>query len=377
MGTWNSIVESTLPYFPLFSMIIAISSTLLAAHWILIRRHEELGNERMWPRQIAMLGLTLIALVALVLVLPLSEGTRNRLLGIIGLLISGILAFSSTNVVANLMAGILLRVTKPFRTGDFIRIGDHFGRVAERGLFDTEVQSESRELIAIPNTYLVSHPVTTIRTSGTIISTTLSLGYDVHHAHVEPLLLQAAKEIGLEEPFVHILELGNYAITYRISGFLPEVKWLITARSNLCRKVLDILHGQGIEIMSPTFMNQRRVDDAGKIIPTLVQKDLSAPPVLAEDIVFDKAEQAEQTEKEKQKLMDDMQELETALKEAPEEEKNRIKDEIEEGRERLKLLEQTTEEPSAETHIAEPDNSHDNGEGGGVGPASSLKSSAK
>ncbi|MEK6201658.1 MAG: mechanosensitive ion channel family protein [Desulfobulbaceae bacterium] len=377
MGIWNSIVEFTLPYLPLLSMIIAISSTLLAAHWMLIRRQEELGNERMCPRQICMLGLTLVALVALILVLPVSEGARNRLLGIIGLLISGILAFSSTTVVANLMAGILLRVTKPFRTGDFIRVGDHFGRVSERGLFETEIQSESRELIAIPNTYLVSNPVTTIRSSGTIIATTLSLGYDVHHAQVEPLLLQAAKESGLEEPFVHILELGNYAITYRISGFLPEIKWLITARSNLCHSVLDILHGQGIEIMSPTYMNQRPVNDAARIIPTLVQEDLSAPPVMAEDIVFDKAEQAEQTENEKQKLMDDMQELETALKEAPEEEKNRIKDEIEEGRERLKLLEQTPEESSAETHVTEPDRSRDTGKDGGVGTAGPLKSSMK
>ncbi len=332
-----------------------------------------LGNERMCPRQIAMLVLMLVALVVMVLALPISEGSRNRLLAIIGLLISGIVAFSSTNIVANLMAGVLLHLTKPFRTGDFIRIGDHFGRVAERGLFDTEVQSESRELIAIPNTYLVSHPVTTIRTSGTIISTTLSLGYDVHHSQVEPLLLQAAEESGLSEPFVHILELGNYAITYRISGFLPEIKWLITARSNLCRTVLDILHGQGIEIMSPTYMNQRRVGDGEKMIPTLVQEEVSSPPVMAEDIVFDKAEQAEQAEDEKQKLINDMQVLESALKEAPEEEKKRIKDEIAEGRERLKLLEQTTEKLSAKTRIAQPDSSSDTGKGGGVGPASSTQ----
>ena len=54
-----------------------------------------------------------------------------------------------------------------------------------------------------------------------------------------------------------------------------------------------------------------------------------------------------------------MKELETALKEAPEEEKQRIKDEIAEGRERLKILEQMTEELSAETHIAEPNRSEE------------------
>lgn len=114
-----------------------------------------------------------------------------------------------------------------------------------------------------------------------------------------------------------------------------------------------------------------------KIIPTLVQEGVSAPAVVAEDIVFDKAEQAEQLEHEKEKLTDDIQELETALKVALEEEKKRLKDEIEEGRERLKLLAQTTEESSAETHIAEPDGSRDTGKGSGVGAAGSLKSSMK
>jgi len=132
MGIWNSIVEFTLPYLPLLSTIFVISATLLTAHWLLIRRHADLGNERMCPRQITMLILTLVALVAIVLVLPVSEGARNRLLGIIGLLISAILAFSSTSIVASFMAGILLRLTRPFRTGDFIRAGDHFGRVSER-----------------------------------------------------------------------------------------------------------------------------------------------------------------------------------------------------------------------------------------------------
>ena len=33
-----------------------------------------------------------------------------------------------------------------------------------------------------------------------------------------PLLIEAAEKSGLEEPFVHIIEIGNYSITYRISG---------------------------------------------------------------------------------------------------------------------------------------------------------------
>ncbi len=182
-------------------------------------------------------------------------------------MISGTFAFSSTTIMANLMAGVMLRMTRPFRTGDFIRVESYFGRVAERGLLDTEIQDESRELIAIPNTYLISHAVTVVRSSGTIVSTTLSLGYDVHHLVVEPLLLRAAERARLEDPFVHVLELGNYAITYRVSGLLVEVKNLLTVRSNLCREILDVLHEEQIEIASPTIMNQRRWPEETKLIP--------------------------------------------------------------------------------------------------------------
>jgi len=333
-------MESALPYLPFLGAAVASGAILWGAHWFLIARHADLGKERKFPRQIVMLGLTLVCLVAIVLSLPISESSRNGLIRLIGLLASGTLAFSSTTVVANLMAGILLRVTKPFGIGDFIRVGDHFGRVSERGLLETEIQSESRELVAIPNTYLISHPVTTIRSSGTIIALTLSLGYDVHHSRVEPLLVKAAQESGLEEPFVHILELGNHSVTYRVSGFLKEVKWLITARSNLSRSVLDVLHGQGIEIMSPSYMGQRKLADEMKIVPPAGKEKASGTPVIAENIVFDKAEQAEQKEKEEQELVGTIQKLESSLKDATEEDREQIKKRIAEGRERLKVLEQ-------------------------------------
>ena len=339
MRIWDRTLESIYPFLPFLGITIGLGAVLWGAHWYLIGRHIDLSNERKFPRQLVMLGITLLGLVTLVLSLPISESLRNRLLGLIGLLASGILAFSSTTVVANFMAGILLRVTKPFQIGDFIHVGDHFGRVSERGLFDTEIQSESRELIAIPNTYLISNPITTTRSSGTIVSVVLSLGYDVHHARIEALLVKAAHDSGLKEPFVHILELASYSVTYRISGFLEDVKWLITARSNLFRTVLDALHGDGIEIMSPSYMNQRRVPEGKQAIPATDQGESSEKPVLAEDIVFDKAEQAEQIEKERQQAAGEIERLEALLKEAADEDKERIRTRIAAYQERLKDLE--------------------------------------
>jgi len=210
--------------------------------------------------------------------------------------------------------------------------------VAERGLFDTEIQSENREFIALPNAYLVNNPVSTIRKSGTIVAATLSLGYDVHHLQIEPLLITAAQKSGLTSPFVHIIELGNFSITYRISGLLIEVKGLLTARSNLFRSILETLHSEGIEIMSPTFMNQRKMDVENKIIPTFVHAAPDKKLVDAEGIVFDKAELAAQLEDEKKELMDDIKNLESKLKTTSDEGWTQVKASIKKKRERLDIV---------------------------------------
>lgn len=335
-------------YLPSLLLAFGLLLGLWGIHWFLIDRHPDLGNERKLPRQLAILILSLAGVLAVILILPIEENSRNRLLGLIGLIVSGTIAFSSTNLLANLMGGILLRMNKPFGIGDFIRVEQHFGRVTERGLFDTEIQTASRELIAIPNAYLISHPIKTTRSSGAIVSATLSLGYDIHHARVEPLLLRAAKTCGLKEPWVHLLEMGNFAVTYQVSGLLENIEGLITARSNLCRSVLDTLHGHGIEIMSPTYMNQRRMAEDATTIPVAVEVPPSVPPQGGEHVVFDKAEESARREKEKQQLIKDIQALETSLKEPSEIDKPQIKKTLESARERLKALEEAEAKPDSE-----------------------------
>ena len=335
----EAIQAALVEFMPFFFTVISVLLVLWIAHMLLIARQTDLGSEKLFPRLLTMMGLTLIGMVVIVLAIPVESDTRNQIIGLIGLVISAVFVFSSGNIFANLMAGILLRVTSPFRVGDFIQVNEHFGRVAERGLFDTEVQSESRELIAIPNTLLVTHPVATVRNSGVIVSTTLSLAYDLNHNQIRPLLLEAAATSGLKEPFVHIQALGDFSITYRISGVLTEAKELIAARSNLRIAVLDILHREHIEIVPS---GQRQLDAAEKaLLRSARQREKQKAWVdntVAEEIVFDKAEQAEQFSTEKSQLHGGIAALEEQLKTAEGEEKQVVSLELEHMKEQLATL---------------------------------------
>ena len=334
-------------FLPLILMTLLVGGGLRFTHWLLLERNSNLSSGAKFPRQMGMIGLALVGVVMTAMALPVPETTRNQVIGLIGLIFSGAIAFSSQTLIANLMAGIMLRVTKPFRTGDFITVGEHFGRVTERGLLDTEIQTEHRSLVAIPNTMLIGNAVSVERSSGALVSVELSLGYDLNHVRIERLLEIAAKRCGLEEPFVQILKLGDFSVSYRVSGLLNDVKGLLTARSNLSRSVLDTLHEAGIEIVSPNFMNQRPLPDGQQMIPPAASRYRTEKERKAEDIMFDKAEEAEQKEKAAKQVRTEIDRLEKMLNLAGENAKPRIQERLEGCRARLAELEEKPGEKEA------------------------------
>lgn len=251
----------------------------------------------------------------------------------IGIVISAVLALSSATIIGNGLAGIMLRAIRSFKPGDFIKVNDHFGRITERSLFHTEIQTEDRDLTTLPNLYLATNPIKVTRSSGTLISGTVSLGYDVNRQKIENTLLEAAKMAELKDPFVRITELGDFSVVYKIYGLLENIKTVISSQSKLNACIIDALHDADIEIVSPTFMNQRPVGDT-IFIPKKVRKHEEVKPAAEapENLIFDKAEDAESLENRKEKLADieeKLKVLQEELKAAEDDKKEGIKARIE------------------------------------------------
>ncbi len=246
-----------------------------------------------------------------VLTLPIDDGARDYAMQMFGLFITGAIALGSTSLLGNTMAGFMLKALQSFRPGDFIRVDGILGRVSEQGLMHTEIQNEQRNLVTLPNLFLVTKPFEVLPKSGTVVSATVSLGYDVHQSKIISTLKKAALEAELTDPFVHVMELGDFSVSYRISGLLKEVKFLVSARSDLRARVLDFLHDAGIEIVSPNFMNQIRIKEGSAFIPKKPRKSSAPEPKekAPESIIFDKANQAESRDN----LMEKTKELEEKI----------------------------------------------------------------
>jgi len=280
---------------------------------------EVLGVRTRW--QLLIFGLSAAWGLAVIFALPLEAQSRGQLLSFLGILLSAAIALSSTTLLGNALAGLMLRAVGSFRVGDFVLVEEHFGRVSERGLFHTEIQTEDRDLTTLPNLYFATHPVKVVRASGTIVSATVSLGYDVPRSRIKDGLIAAAEAVGLEEPFVQVTDLGDFSVTYRTAGLLKKVRELISTRSRLRAAVLDALHERGIEIVSPTFMNTRAHAPDRHFIPraTFERADEDDEGDGPESVVFDKAEEAASLEslRERFRLLTEREAgLEKALKEA-------------------------------------------------------------
>ncbi len=242
MSLLNELYQSLHPYLPALVAGLLSAGILFVIQRMLLGRHPTLGTEARLPRQLALAALGLASLVLVLLLFPMSDTTRGQVLSLVGIVLTAVIALSSTTFVANAMAGFMLRMIHSFSPGDFLRVGKEFGRVTGRGLMHTEIQTEDRDLTTLPNLYLVTNPVTVIHDSGTIIGTTVSLGYEVPRTLVEEQLKRAATEVELEEPFVRVESLGDFSVVYHVAGFLPEVKHLLTRRSNLRKADMDCLH---------------------------------------------------------------------------------------------------------------------------------------
>jgi len=240
-----------------------------------------------------------LAILIIIIASPIESNLKGQIIGLVGILLSGAIALSSTTVLGNLLAGIVLRMTRRFKAGDFIEIEHYFGKVSARSLLNIEIQTIDRGLISLPNLYLVSHPLKILPASGVFISVEVSLGYEIPRSKIESALLLAAENLSLTSAYVEVNALLDHAIVYKLHVLVTDLETLISSKSKLHASVIDALHAAKIEIVSPRFMNSRSIDHS-PVIPPRIEVALSDSESI-DDLLFEKANNADKLEMLKNK----------------------------------------------------------------------------
>jgi len=225
-----------------------------------------------------------IWLFAIVMAYPYIPGSESNAFKGISVLLGLMVSLGSAGVVGQVMGGFVVVYNRSLRVGEWVRIGEHEGRVLEIGMLSTRLLTRKNEEITIPNAVLIS--ATTVNYSrrerdlAAIVSTSVTIGYDTPWRQVHAMLLEAAertKDLRKHpEPRVLQRALQDFYVQYELFVAIEDNTSRFVALSELHAHIQDVFNEHGVQIMSPHFVAQPEA-------PVVVDKENWSPPPAKSD----------------------------------------------------------------------------------------------
>lgn len=202
-----------------------------------------------------------------VVIFPYLPGSSSPVFQGVSVFIGILFSLGSSSAIANMVAGMVLTYMRSFRIGDRIKINDITGDVIEKTLLVTRIRTIKNEDITIPNAMILTNHTTNYtnccneQNKGLILSTTVTIGYDVPWAQVHQALIDAAlaSPMLLKEPKPFVLQtsLDDFYVSYQLNAYTRNAGSMAIIYSNIHQNIQDKFNEAGIEILSPHYRAQR------------------------------------------------------------------------------------------------------------------------
>ncbi len=197
---------------------------------------------------------TVIAVILLALsVAGVNVGAALAGLGIAGLAV----AFAMQNILENFVAGVLLLVRKPFRSGDQIRTGEIEGTVEEIDLRVTRLVDYDGELILVPNADVFTKTLVNLTRRGKRRSrVTVGIDYRDDHDRAREILREAVTGVegvlAVPAPEVLLTELGESSVNFEVRYWtLPDISSVLRTQDRVLSAAKSAIEGAGMTIPWP------------------------------------------------------------------------------------------------------------------------------
>lgn len=222
----------------------------------------------------------------LVIIFPYLPGSDSPIFKGVSVFVGVLFSLGSSNAIANMVAGLVITYMRPFKIGDYIKIGDVSGEVIEKTALVTRIRTPKFEDITIPNATVLSSTSTNYSantnqaTNGLLIHTTVTIGYDVPWKDIYAALIDAALKTEMTEkepaPFVLQTSLDDFYVSYQINVYTKEPTKQPRIYSSLHQNIQDSFNAAGIEIMSPHY-SALRDGNTTTIPPNYLKEDYETP----------------------------------------------------------------------------------------------------
>lgn len=175
-----------------------------------------------------------------------------------------VVGFALQDTLGNLFSGLAIQIEKPFRVGQWIRIGEFEGRVAEVTWRATKLLTKAGQFVIVPNSAMSKDAI--LNYSEPIVSTRLEVevgaSYDVPPNEVKRALEEALANapLVLREPPPDALlqDFASSSVTYRVRFWIEDYARDNAARDQVRTNIWYTFKRHGIEIPYPMQIEYSR-----------------------------------------------------------------------------------------------------------------------
>lgn len=240
-----------------FLMFLGLSRGVAAlVHRVALRSDHANGIALVFSRIATWAVMAVGTLISLTVIIP--GLNASALFGALG--VSGVaLGFAFKDIIQNLLAGVLILLTRPFRIGDQIVSGPHEGTVEDIQVRATLLRTYDNRQIVIPNSELYTNRVV-VNTAydHRRLNVTVAIGYGDDLEKARSVILKALE--GLDEvrqdpsPAVLVREFGDYSMMLEVRFWIdpPIRREAVLAEDQVLSAIKPALARAGISIPYPT-----------------------------------------------------------------------------------------------------------------------------
>ncbi|QAV70975.1 mechanosensitive ion channel family protein [Salinibacterium sp. UTAS2018] len=213
------------------------------------------GLQMVLSRLTAWSILTFGLLVALTVIFPtITPASLFGALGVGGVVIG----FAFRDIFQNLLAGILILFTRPFRIGDQIVSENHEGEVVDILVRATLLRTYDNRVVVIPNSELYTKRVV-VNTAyeNRRLSVEVGIGYDESIADARAAILEAIATLPgiVTDPTPEVLVnlLGDFSVILEVRFWIspPDRREAVEAQDQVLEAIKRALTAAGIEMPFP------------------------------------------------------------------------------------------------------------------------------
>ncbi|MBA2356487.1 MAG: mechanosensitive ion channel, partial [Acidobacteria bacterium] len=181
-----------------------------------------------------------------------------------------VLGLALQDTLGNAMAGLALQVDQPYRVGDWIRVGEHEGRVTQISWRATTLRTRDSTLVALPNSSIAGDPIINYSEPAppTRVWVDVGVAYASPPNQVKAVIREALAQVRLAmttpPPDVLIVDFAASAITYRVRCFVQDSERSLLAQDEIRSALWYAFQRHGLEIPYPI-----QVDYSPGAMPTV------------------------------------------------------------------------------------------------------------